>query len=425
MDFETPQVPESGPLSVLNETEDWTGAAERLSYNGAFHLRKCFKIPIEYLHFNLENGRYHTKYLLLNQANPGVNIDSKDPRWRDEMLKLLNGTWDDTRTGVNTRKDKPYFEELLEDIRVRSQEKPGIVLENGGVMSGNRRLAALITLANEQNEPRFQRFDAFIVPGHMDAADRWRLEMSAQVGQGRLLHGYEPVEKLLKMREGIKVFLAKNPQGGDQAAMKAVATEFGLSASEVQKELDTLRYIEEWLNTRGHRNEWWLANELTEVFTEMPPLIEACSKNDVPPEERGKLKRAVYHLINNGQANYQIIREIRMAVGARRRRVGGKGGVPTALKILTNNAPTSQELREQPSRETRLHAQERAQRFKDEFEARREERTPLAKAQAAESNLESLVELLQQNAAAVNGQVQLKKSLEHTNTLANQALKLL
>lgn len=62
---------------------------------------------------------------------------------------------------------------IVEDIKDRGQERPGIVLETGGVMSGNRRLAALLASYAEQQNERFRYFDAFIVPstGNMTDAE--------------------------------------------------------------------------------------------------------------------------------------------------------------------------------------------------------------------------------------------------------------
>ncbi|MFC1972559.1 hypothetical protein ACFLVE_04055 [Chloroflexota bacterium] len=128
--LEQPQIPVTGPLSIIDKEADWTGVSENLTYAGRQNLRKSFRIPIELLHFNIENGRYHTKFLLLQQAHPGENINPTEARWRDEILKLLNGTWVDNNTGVNTYDDRDYFLQLAEDIRVRGQERPGLVLEN-------------------------------------------------------------------------------------------------------------------------------------------------------------------------------------------------------------------------------------------------------------------------------------------------------
>ena len=112
------QIPNEGPLSILPE-DDWTGVSENLRYGGQSHLRKSYRIPIDILHFNIKNGRYRIRYSLLEKANPEVIIDPAQDRWRREILSLLNGTWEDSKTGIGTRKDRQYFLQLVEDIRER------------------------------------------------------------------------------------------------------------------------------------------------------------------------------------------------------------------------------------------------------------------------------------------------------------------
>ena len=93
------QIPQSGPLSSLTDDDDFSGEIQFLHYGGNRHLRKAFRIPIDLLHFNILNGRYATKFTLLQGANPGVNIDPTDSHWRNEILMMLNGTWDDPNNG--------------------------------------------------------------------------------------------------------------------------------------------------------------------------------------------------------------------------------------------------------------------------------------------------------------------------------------
>lgn len=53
-----------------------------------------------------------------------------------------------------TEKDKIAFERLKEDIDNREQLNPGVVLADGGVVDGNRRLAVLLSLGGQ----RYNRF---------------------------------------------------------------------------------------------------------------------------------------------------------------------------------------------------------------------------------------------------------------------------
>lgn len=423
MTTEQSHIPVRGPLSNLNAKNDWTEVVEKLYYNGASHLHRCFRIPINSLHFNVENGRYHTKFLLLKNANPKANIDPRKEVWRVQIHLLLSGRFEDPISGVNTRNEKQHFEDLVADMKVRGQERVGMVLEDGGVMSGNRRLAALMTLASESNDPKFQYFEAVIIPGHVDEADRWRLEISAQQGQSRLLEPYDPVEKLLKIKEGKELLMRQNPAGGEQAAIKGVALEFGMTTKEVSEELGTLNFVEQWLTAIGHPKQWWLANGLTEVFTEMTPLVEAMDTAGLQLKEKSELKRAVYGLIKNREATYGLLREVRSAVGPRTPRRNSPGGVPTAVDALKKNAPTVEGLREEITPKSRQRARSTRNTFTTEFQAKREEEEPIDKAKRAQSNLETVSEMVATDRPAGAVRETLRTSVTASKVAIEQILK--
>lgn len=420
------QIPTQGPLSVLTE-DAWTGVSDNLRYGGQPHLRKCYRIPIDLLHFNIENGRYRTKFLLLKKANPDATIDPRQEPWQQEIFRLLNGTWEDRNYPVGTRKDRPYFIRLVEDIKERGQERPGIVLETGGVMSGNRRLAALIHLYNEQQNERFRYFEAFIVPSAagVTSADIWHLEMSAQWAPARLTREYEPVEKLLKIREGVECFEALNPPEGRISAIRAVADDFGDPEDFIAAELSTLFEIEQYLNAIGHPEEWWLAEGQTEVFTEIPSLRQACETNAMAFEDRSKLIRTIYHLVQNDNADYRLIRDIRTTIGPVTRRRGARR-MPGVTGILIENAPSTATLRQGVTQTTRETTQQLVDRFRSEFEAGREQEAPLTKAERAESNLRKLVEILEQQGIDDTQQIErVAHSLTESESLINNALRIL
>lgn len=420
------QIPSQGPLSVLAEAA-WTGVCDNLRYGGRLHLRKCYRIPIDLLHFNIHNGRYRTKHLLLQKANPDATIDPTQDRWKAEILKLLNGTWEDSNYPVGTRKDRPAFLHLAEDIRERGQERPGIVLETGGVMSGNRRLAALMHLYEEQQNERFRFFEAFIVPseGGATSADIWHLEMTAQYAPARLTRGYEAVEKLLKIREGVQCFEDLNPSGGRASAIRAVATDFGVDDDDIASELSILLEIENYLDAIGRPQEWWLAEGLTEVFTEIPPLWQSCETNAMAFEDRSKLKRAIYYLIQNDKADYRLLRDIRTTIGPTIRRRDSRR-MPEVTRILIDNAPSTATLQQGSTQTASTDAGAIVDRFKSDLEAGKEQEAPIAKAERAESNLRKLVDVLQRQRLEYGPQVvRVADSLTQSRSLVDIALGLL
>jgi len=370
------------------------------------------------LHFNIENGRYHTNFLLLQSAYPGENIDPKQPRWKNEILNMLNGNWIDKKTGANTFEDREYFLQLVEDLRVRGQERPGVVLENGGVMGGNRRLAALITLFGEQSEPKFQRFEGFIVPGNMDAVDRWRLEMSAQIGATRLTRDYKAVNRLAKIKQGVELLEAKAGSTED-AAIKGVAVDWGTKPENIRTELLTYSAMLQWLEFTGYPGELWRADKLTEIFTEIPGIFDAARKIGMPLADQSRLKRIVFSLISNKAADYRLLRAIRNAIGSGKK---GVNGTPTAINLLLSAAPNVDALTTPPTHETEDAAEELADRFRADVESKKAQRTPLVLAQTAETNLESLGNLILKLQIPADKKTAIIQSIQNCSKLAAEAL---
>lgn len=419
------QIPQTGPLSSLKEDDDFSGERQFLDYGGIRHLRKAFRIPIDLLHFNIRNGRYATKFTLLQGANPGVNIDPRHPHWRDEILKMLDGTWEDAATGVNTHSDQSHFQNLVADLEQRGQERTGLVLEDGGVMSGNRRLAALITLSRLYPDvPRYRYLHAFIVPGQgVSPADAWRLEMSAQLGPGRLIREYDPVERLLKIREGVNLVSETFGYDSEEAAIRVVANDFGVDFSTIRNDLDSLKHVDNYLNAIARPEEYWLANGLTEVFTELEPLEQAMRINSTPPEVRARLRGGIYHMIRNGVTNFEMLRQIRRAVGPTQRRRNA-WSVPVAIEAITQGAPTQEALEEEPTDETKQQALTIAEQFSAEYEAGKPG-LALSKARHGEANLRAVKEALQHDPSSSGDVSQLKQSLESARTYAVESLDLL
>lgn len=413
-----PQIPSEGPLSSLTES-DWTNVSEYLSYGGTRNLHKAYRIPLTYLHYNIENGRYRTKYELLKKANPGVHIDPREERWSTEITKMLNGTFEDPITGVNTRLERSHFEALKEDIRNRGQERPGIVLESGGVISGNRRLAALRDLYQEAQETRFGVFEAFMIPGRgsVSATDRWRLEMSAQVGQARLTRNYSAIERLLKIEEGIRLLMEHDPQTTEDSAINVVANDFGADPDTIKGDYASLVHIREYLEAIGHPEEWWKVERLTEVFTEVTPTL-ADATQSMRPADRGAFKRQIFHIIKNKQADHELIRTIRSTIGSSRPSLG----VPSAINILLESAPGSESLAIEPTPTSEAEAAQLVENYSAEVQARRDEQKPLKLADRAVTNLRTLNDVISRGIPSGAPTSQLVQKITEAKDLSDDCL---
>ena len=105
-----------------------TNRYERFWVNGRAEELAVYRVPIKLLYFNIENGRYADRMIQLKADNPGVEIDPRNPKWREKIAEMLRGEY------PNTERDKEPFTKLVEDIRAKTQLRPGVVLRDGAVL---------------------------------------------------------------------------------------------------------------------------------------------------------------------------------------------------------------------------------------------------------------------------------------------------
>ncbi len=235
------------PVNVLQVSEKTEPLrVERHWIKGQKRDLVVYRIPhVEHLYFNIQNGRYADRMIRLQQENRGIQIDPRQDKWKNRIEDMLAGEHKDTT------RDKAAFEKLLQDIRDRDQLRPGVVLVDGGVIDGNRRLAALRRLWKEsKNSARFRYFDAVILPEDTTAEDRWRIEAGLQLGISERWD-YSPINELLKIREGIGMYEAMIEDGSlpaTESPVKLVAKAiYGKSEAEIQEMSQRLRLIDEYL----------------------------------------------------------------------------------------------------------------------------------------------------------------------------------
>jgi hypothetical protein len=182
----------------LTKVSKPTNRVERYWINGKKQDLPIYQIDIERLHFNIANGRYADRMIRLQRENPGVVIEPSKPEWKEQIENMLAGEHRDTQ------RDRAAFQELMEDLRTRDQLRPGVAVADGGVIDGNRRLAALRRLWRETNDDRFRYFDAAILPADTSEEDRWRIEAGMQLGKNDRWD-YSPINELLKIRSGVRM----------------------------------------------------------------------------------------------------------------------------------------------------------------------------------------------------------------------------
>jgi len=376
----------------LEKVSEATNRTLRLWLKGQKQDLKVFRIPVEYLYFNIENGRYADKMLQLKADNPGVDIDPKEEKWKNEIYKMLEGEYVGTIGIEGTEGDRVAFDRLQEDIKNRDQLNPGIVLSDGGVIDGNRRLAVILSLGGQ----RFSRFEGVILPEDISAEDRWRIEVGVQLGKDQKLD-YSPINQLLKIRQGLELYKSmKLPSGKTPEKMVADAL-YGVSVKEVFDSIDRINLIEEYLDFFKMKGQYHRVADRSERFIEAVNTLRAAER--LSPHEKAKLKVQLFIIIREGILTNWEIRDIRNALGGDPKSRGRKSmPVQKAVNHLIEHTTDPKMVREAYLNNSQNKIVEKSRtickEFQDIFNAERDASQPLNLAKDARTKLEVLKESL-------------------------------
>ena len=184
-----------------------------------------FNIPLTYLIYNKYNGRILSRTKSLEKQNQAIDVETEDGR--DLIEKLL---WE---SKIDRNK------KTLESIRDFKQQKVGIITKDGVIIDGNRRAMLLNKI------DRTGYFKAIVLPVTLEEnpIEIERLETTYQMGEDEKL-GYNPIEKYLKAKQ---IFDKLTSKITGKEAIKTISDWMGESEGEIQKYLDTMAVMDEYL----------------------------------------------------------------------------------------------------------------------------------------------------------------------------------
>jgi hypothetical protein len=404
----------------LQKVSETTRRTLRVWLKGAREDLSVYRIPIQYLYFNIENGRYADKMLQLRADNPGVDVDPKLPQWRDEIYNMLKGDYKGTIDVEGTERDKIAFERLKEDMRNREQLNPGIVLADGGVIDGNRRLAVLISLGGE----RFSRFDGVILPEDISSEDRWRIEVGVQLGKDQQLD-YSPINKLLKIRQGLDLYKSSTLPSGKTAEDMVADALYGVSRKEVLDSIDLMNLIDEYLDFFKIKGQYQYVADQNERFIEALGTLRA-AQDKLELYKKAKLKTQLFVIIKEGQMSNWEIRNIRRALGGSSRSRGRKSTpIRKAIDHLIMRATDPKMVRNAYANNTQTRIVEKSkttcEEFKEIYDAESDANQPLALAKGARAKLQTLRQSLKDFTKTEDG-LSITKELESMKKLIRACL---
>ncbi len=116
---------------------------------------QSFFVPIDQLFFNDQNGRIAT-YIEEDGGEARGCLEAGDyEKFNDIIAGYIKASADDSGKS---------FEATKEDIKSKGQRIPGVILDDGRIIDGNRRFSCIRELRKETGDPKFEYFECVVLP---------------------------------------------------------------------------------------------------------------------------------------------------------------------------------------------------------------------------------------------------------------------
>ena len=144
----------------------------RVEIAGIIKEYPVYKYPIKELYYNIDNGRMRIERNEWEE-NEGRVLDQYEdgPISKDILLGL----------------DKAKTKELKGDIRKKGQIEPGVITFDGVVINGNRRMAVIEELHEEDSSGKWTFLEAVRLPEDISEENVWKIEVNLQLSMDKIL----------------------------------------------------------------------------------------------------------------------------------------------------------------------------------------------------------------------------------------------
>jgi hypothetical protein len=249
---------------TVNKIEKTEIRKGKLIVNGRAEIKSIYKVSIESLFYNDENGRISTFMAEYNALNPSaISTLSRD---------LYNDIINDFIINSET---KDSFNRTKNSIKEIGQMETGVILEDGRVIDGNRRFTCLRQLYKETGSEKFRYFECFVLPVPSSLEDRMSiksLELSAQFGTDNKV-AYSPIDRLADIYRDLV-----GPQKLFTAQEYSARLNGTLKIREIQKMMIKAETLWEYLEFIREKGRWDIARD---------------RKLDGPIEELANLRKSI------------------------------------------------------------------------------------------------------------------------------------
>ena len=249
-----------------------TALTRKLTVDGVTEAYPVYRIKLDQLYYNDQNDRISTWISQYRTQHDGRAPDLED---RDAYNQVIE------QFIVESNPDA--LRKTRTNIKLVGQREPGVVLNDGRIIDGNRRFTCLRQISAE--DTKFGWFEAVILDRSIERSAKQikLLELSIQHGEeGKV--DYDPIDRLVGVYHDILETGLLSPEEYARSTNESVM--------DVKKRMELAELMVELLEFINAPGQFHIARELKLYYPleELQKLLKKCRTGD----EREDLKNSVF-----------------------------------------------------------------------------------------------------------------------------------
>ena len=249
-----------------------TSLTRKLTVDGATEAYPVYRIKLDQLYYNDQNDRIAT---WISQYRSQHGGQAPEPADREAYNQIIEG--------FIVESNPDAIRKTTANIKLVEQREPGVVLNDGRIIDGNRRFTCLRQLSAE--DAKFGWFEAVILDRSIESSAKQikLLELSIQHGEeGKV--DYDPIDRLVGVYHDILETGLLTPEEYARSTNESVA--------DVKKRMELAELMLELLEFINAPGQFHIARDLKLYYPleELQKLLKKCRTGD----EREDLKNSVF-----------------------------------------------------------------------------------------------------------------------------------
>lgn len=208
---------------------------QKVEINGKIEYLQSYMLPVGMLQYNHDNRRFNWE-IQEHEDKIGRKLDPAD---RDDIKKIKEFLLQDTGEAKKLKDDLKQLGE---------QREVAAITHDGVVINGNRRMATMEELHEEEPTGKWKELWVVRLPADISEKDLWKIEAGLQLSKEKVAE-YTPVNNLLMIKEGKKAGLTHS---------EIAASMYGWSEKQVIESLERLDLIDTFLQFFGQPGNYGL-----------------------------------------------------------------------------------------------------------------------------------------------------------------------